>query len=154
MISKGADVKFKYEKNGITALHMAASICNKELVDLLISKGADVNSKDNTGTTPLHYALGCSPKGGLDSLKEGWKEVAELLLAKGADINAQGYYWWTPLHFAVKNNSKEAVELLLSKGADVNLKDIDDRTPLYYAGKAGNKEIEKLLLSKGAKPLN
>ena len=43
---------------GMTPLHSAAASNQKEIVELLISKGADVNAKDNgNGTTPLDLAI-------------------------------------------------------------------------------------------------
>ena len=45
---------------------------DKEIVDLLLSKGADVNNKDKNGVTPLHWAA-----------KLGHKEVVELLRKHG-----------------------------------------------------------------------
>ncbi len=44
-------------ESGETALHCAAIICNIELVQLLINHGAIIDLKNNTGTTPLFYAV-------------------------------------------------------------------------------------------------
>ena len=99
-------------------MHHAAKYGRKEVVELLIAKGADVNAKRNNGQTPLHRAAG-----------GGHKEVAELLIAKGADLNAKieaGQYTGTPLDWAegvpwrdspeVKASKKETADLLRKHG--------------------------------------
>jgi len=42
---------------GVTPLHRAASKVHKEMAELLIAKGADVNAKDKNGRTPLDWAV-------------------------------------------------------------------------------------------------
>jgi ankyrin repeat protein len=54
--------------------------------------GADVNEKDESGWTPIHYAS--------DNL-----EVVVFLVSKGADVNAKGNMGWTPLDMAKERNS-------------------------------------------------
>jgi ankyrin repeat protein len=44
-------------KNGLTALHHAAMISDKYLINLLLSKGANVNDQDVSWRTPVHYAV-------------------------------------------------------------------------------------------------
>ena len=41
---------------GDSPLHHAAWNGHKEIVELLIVNGADVNAKDNYKSTPLHFA--------------------------------------------------------------------------------------------------
>jgi len=69
-------------------LHRATWDGHKEVVELLISKGADVNAKDMYGKTPLHRAC------------EGEKGIAELLIDKGVDVNAEDNDGETPLDHA------------------------------------------------------
>jgi len=45
-------------KTGWTPLHNAATQDDKEIAELLIAKGADVNAKDDDGETPLDQAIG------------------------------------------------------------------------------------------------
>ena len=113
---------------------------NKEMVELLIEYGADVNEKSEEG---LYTALGRAAEiGNID--------VAELLIKKGADIEAldNGN---TPLLNAVFYNKIKMVEFLIAKGADVNAKNRNGNTALRYARKNKNKEMIKLLKQHGAR---
>ena len=56
---------------GMTPLHNAVMFDHKEIVELLISRGADVDAKNRKGQTPLLFAMR------LDS-----KEIAELLISE------------------------------------------------------------------------
>ena len=58
---------------GWTALHSAAFLNLKEIVQLLLAKKADVNIKDDDGKTPLTIAT-----------ENGHKEVADQLRKVGA----------------------------------------------------------------------
>jgi len=130
-----ANLKINNEE---TLLYQAVMFSQKEVVELLISKGADVNE----GTSPLVLATMAAEL----NVKEGQinKDIAILLISKGADVNAKDKNSLTPLHW-VKN--KEVAELLISKGADVNAKSNDGTTPLHLVG---NKEVAELLILKGA----
>jgi len=94
---------------GWTALHHAAFKGQKEVAELLIDKGADVNAKDKNGGTPLHIAS-----------SRGQKEIAELLIASNAEVNAMilfgSYKGITPLDFATKFNRTEIADLLRKHG--------------------------------------
>ena len=73
----------------------------KDVAELLLSKGADVNAKIGDGRTPLHWAAYL-----------GNKDVAELLLAEGADVNAKDMDGRTPFDWAALYERRDIVELM------------------------------------------
>ncbi|MDQ7826207.1 MAG: ankyrin repeat domain-containing protein [Candidatus Eremiobacteraeota bacterium] len=131
LLASGADVSIKAD-NGLVPLHCAKS---KEVAELLISKGTDINARDKEGWTLLHYAA--------DS---GCKEVAEFLISKGVDVNERDDQGVSPLFYAVGSDRREVAELLISKGADTGARDKKGVTPFHCAAK---KEMAELLISKG-----
>jgi len=137
-IAAGADVN---ENVLSTPLHAAALNGHKEIAELLIAKGADVDAKDALGNTPLYNTIS------FNAALDGYKEIAELLIQNSADVNAQDKNGNTPLHEAATSGLKEVVELLIANGADVNAKKKFGRTPLHGAATKG---IAELLIAKGA----
>jgi len=79
---------------------------HKEISELLITKGADVNAINSVGDTPLHSAA-----------RAGHKDIVELLIAKGADVNAKDNQGRTPLWWANHRGHKKIVELVRKHGA-------------------------------------
>jgi ankyrin repeat protein len=71
-----------------TPLHLAAQSDNK-IAKLLLSKGAEIDAKDDDGMTPLHIAAW-----------KGRKAVVQLLLSHGTEVNARNKRGTTPLHYA------------------------------------------------------
>ena len=64
-------------KDRLTALAIASRKGHKEIVELLLKKGAEPNIRDKYGTTPLHYAA-----------LYGHMAIVETLLHSGADVVA------------------------------------------------------------------
>ncbi|MGA2775841.1 MAG: ankyrin repeat domain-containing protein, partial [Candidatus Omnitrophota bacterium] len=89
-----------------TALIFAATNGNKEIVELLLSKGADVNAKANNGETAL-----------MSTAETNKKEIVKLLLSKGADVNIKSDIGETALSKAELRNHSDIVELLRQAGA-------------------------------------
>ena len=100
------EYRFEQSNAGDTLLHEATIKGKKEVVELLIAKGADINAKDKDGQTPLHAAV-----------NGGYKELAELLIARGADMNAKNNSGRTPLDLARERKYKEVAKLLKKYGA-------------------------------------
>jgi len=166
-LDKGVDVNVTDIDWGLTPLHSATYWGHKEIAELLIAEGADVNAKDDDGWTPLDGAIYGDDAKTADLLrKHGGKSGAEdsilvavqLLnteavkqhIAAGADVDAKNNVGDTPLHMTALSGHKIITELLIAKGADVNTKDEDGGTPLHIAVSGAHKEIAELLITNGA----
>jgi len=71
-------------------------------VQLLLEKGADIESKNKDGWTPL-----------LRAVEKGHKAIVQLLLEKGADIESKDWNGSTPLVWAAGQGYNTAVAQLL-----------------------------------------
>ena len=138
LLEAGADFDAKGKKEE-TALFMAAQrlaygFSRKEkeeavwkILELLLQKGADVNSCDILGNTPFMAAVRA------DNVR-----LAEMLKNYGAEVNAVDCYGMSALMTACQNPRGElgarrfCIEKLLSWGADVSLRDDDGRTAGDY----------------------
>lgn len=55
LLQKGVSVKI-LDENGLGLMHLACSVNESRIVTLLAKFGADIDSVDQTGSTPLHVA--------------------------------------------------------------------------------------------------
>jgi ankyrin repeat protein len=81
---------------------------HKDIVALLIERGADIDAASDVGSTPLYIA---SQKGNV--------EVVEYLLRHGANVDAKFKGYYTPLYIACQNGWLPIVKLLLNAGANI-----------------------------------
>ncbi|KAK2592122.1 hypothetical protein QQS21_010193 [Conoideocrella luteorostrata] len=130
---------FGFFDDGSSPLLLAAESGHDSIAQLLIAKGADVNSKDREGATPFSRAI----------LGNHYM-FAELLLMNGADTEVQDNRGRTPLLGAVQSQNDVAVGLLLNYGAGVECKDNFGRTPLRLALDSDHEKMVKLLLERNA----
>ncbi|KAF2887941.1 hypothetical protein ILUMI_18233 [Ignelater luminosus] len=153
-------------ETGVNALCAASRYGHKDVVELFLSHGANIESIDDEKKTPLVWAA-----------SNGHTDIVKFLLSKGANINAQDNLGNNALHWATRHGFTQVVKLLLSKGSeipknslhiaadrghsdlinmflfkdmDVNSKDEIGMTPLHYAARVGCKKSVALLLIKGA----
>lgn len=89
------------DKQGRTALHVAAQYDDVESAYLLIMQKININQLDNQGQTALHCAA---------EFNSG--KVAELLLDAGADRSLKDNNGMTPLAIAFKNKSDRVIPLM------------------------------------------
>eukprot|EP00903_Cladosiphon_okamuranus_P010025 g9507.t1 len=101
---------------GGTALHAAAWHGEAECVRALLALGAQVDTRDECGRSPLFQACRCGG-GSPDDSPDAWVAVGELVGA-GADVNAKSEDGDTPLHVACRYGHTETVRILLRHDAD------------------------------------
>lgn len=161
------------DQGGYTPLHKAAYNGHVEIVEYLISKGADLNALSNSGSTPLHGAafhghpdavraliekgaeIDIKNNGGytpfLGACAGGRFDAASLLIEHGADINALTADSNSALQNALWNNNQDLVKILVEKGADVDRLNQQGVSPLYFAVAYRDEEISDLLLDMGSR---
>ena len=135
--------------NHRTALGWAAANGHREVVQLLLEKGANIEAAQSAGATSLYAAAGA-----------GHLEVVKMLLDKGANIEAAQSAGAraagvTSLYVAAWAGHLEVVKLLLEKGANIEAAQnagarAAGATSLYVAAECGHLEVVELLLEKGA----
>ncbi len=141
LIDAGADINAlsgKDVKN--TALHLAISLNNLALVNLLLQKGADTEVRNSNRLLPLYFAV-----------ETAKTEIIETLLRNGADVNgANDRKNYTALHFAAQCDQKDTCELLLQNGADIEAKTTRGNPPLVVAVTWRAKSVIERLINLGA----
>jgi ankyrin repeat protein len=125
---------------GINPLLYAAWVGDKELCQLLIKYGADVNIQSLPDQ--INALI-------IASEKED-EEICKLLIEHKAHVNAQDDRGFTALMASAPNNSDAIARLLIKNGADANIRAKNNMTALCIAASQGQKSICKLLLAAGA----
>jgi len=134
------------DRGAAVGLHEAAALGLKEpAVEHLRREPEAVNAYSHDGWTPLHLAAFF-----------GHRDLAELLLERGADVNARSRSARfarenTPLHAAAANRQVAVAELLVARGADVNARDASGFTPLALAANSNSDLVMLLLMEHGAR---
>ena len=107
------------QKDGLgqTSLHLAVNHENKDVIELLIVEGADVNVIDNEGESPIFMVSS-------DNIN-----LFKLLLVHGADPNIKNNDGRTILDKAYEENLIDIIVLLKSYGAKSTIKPSDFGLP-------------------------
>ena len=170
LLENGADIDSR-DGEGSTMLHALYGVfenirceCNDEarakaevgardILELLLNHGANVNLQDNDGATPLLLAAR-----GLDV------DYSSILLEHGAETNMKNKDGKSPLHEVFKEFVGlsfspyynffhcSIAQLLLEHGANANDKDKDYTTPLHLAMEMGFYDAVQILLEHDAEP--
>lgn len=105
----------------------------------LLTKGANVNTKDETGATPLILAA-----------RNGHNAIMRVLIANGANLDAQDTDGHTALMQATKKGNGTSAKILLDSGANPNAQNHSGQTALMLSADRNRNYIAKTLLKKGA----
>eukprot|EP00307_Rebecca_sp_RCC1486_P006620 CAMPEP_0119406148 /NCGR_PEP_ID=MMETSP1335-20130426/580_1 /TAXON_ID=259385 /ORGANISM="Chrysoculter rhomboideus, Strain RCC1486" /LENGTH=428 /DNA_ID=CAMNT_0007430213 /DNA_START=94 /DNA_END=1380 /DNA_ORIENTATION=- len=133
---RGAEVDYP-DKRGKTAAHYAAEYAHADMLDWLISKGADLSLQSLDGWTVLHEACFC-----------GNRKVIELVLkTKQVDIDAKDSHERTALHVASYRCDEPIIELLVEHGADPTLEDDGHHDAANLAKRVGRRDSAVFLQS-------
>ena len=145
------------DKEGRTALMMAAWRNHVDILQLLIMRGADVNKKDLRRRNALHNLAADK------ACRFGWgEEVVSLLLKTECAVGGEGgvdELGRTPLHWACASGNWRFVELLLARnedgnggkaGVEIDAVELRGKTALHVATAHDRVDIVLLLLEHGA----
>ncbi len=107
-------------------------------ITYLLDKGADVNSRDPQGYTPLTNAL-----------RNKYHRVAKVLIERGADIELTDDNGRPPLLISIVKNDQASVELLLDAGADKTVTNRKGLSALHSAVEFASPELVEFLVKRG-----
>jgi ankyrin repeat protein len=113
---------------------------NEETARVLFEAGADCRSASRYGESPLMLAAA-----------SGWTDLVQRYLAAGADINAQAKGTGrNAMMYAAGNGRCEVISLLAAAGADPHAKDLFGSNTLRVAWVSGFPECAEALVAAGA----
>lgn len=164
LVEKGADLERGDTRNGTALLHAVIS-AHSNILEILIDAGANVNTTDTDGNTPLHYLSQYAKKWGSSvttyAIVNGKREeikpevsryqkhldIARMLLEHKAAPEAKNRASVFPMHEAAASNSHEMIALLAEYGADINKANKLGFAPIHAACRNGQFTTVKYLIS-------
>jgi ankyrin repeat protein len=143
LLMRSARVNDKTTGDGDAALHRAASVGERALVELLLNYKADIDARNREGDTPLMAAA-----------RNGRTEAIRLLIAKGADILAVNNGHESALTLARRCGRDEAATLLLEEAERIRKQQASEAEhQVSISRQEGLKEhAPRLHIRKGLKP--
>ncbi|XP_072522853.1 poly [ADP-ribose] polymerase tankyrase-2-like isoform X2 [Salminus brasiliensis] len=121
-------INFKHPQTHESALHCATASSyskRKQICEMLLRKGANVNDKTEDLLTPLHLAA-----------EKSHNDVIELLIKHGAKVNTVDSQGQTPLHHAAQRGHLQSCRLLISAGCDPCIISLQGFSPAQLASES------------------
>lgn len=155
-------------------LHEAVIKNDTKGVQRILREPVDVNSRNNYGRAPIHWA---SSRGNLDIMEmlmscncdieardkygmrpllmaawHGHRDAAQLLINTGACTNAINKKGYTIMMCAARNNRVEVIDFLLDSLEDLKIDAVDNegQTALFHAALGGHAAVVQRLIDRGA----
>lgn len=169
-ITKENFINMKRDDNK-TALLLAAQMGNFEIMECLISHGADIHViADDKKKSALHLAALSGNEDAVRMLLENsipidlidnngrmplhdailleHNHIVEILLSNNAQIGHRDNEGNTPFLLAVRKNNSSLAEVFLDKGADISDQNLDLKTGLHYAVENNNYDLSLMLVER------
>jgi ankyrin repeat protein len=170
LLEHGADPNLVWTQSGDAALHIAAQRWDVQMVELLVSHGADIHQRRSDGRTPYAVAaLHGNQEIAAWLLRHGAKDELSLLerfisaCTSGDQARATSMLDNHPnlraelrlehhlmMHVPAERGDTKVIETMLACGFDPNVKDPDGVTALHRAAMAGRADAVRVLLSRAA----
>ncbi|MGL5955692.1 MAG: ankyrin repeat domain-containing protein [Brevinema sp.] len=112
-----------------------------DVVELLLARGAYINTRDSGGNTILMIAS-----------EKGYTDLVRLLLNYSVLINAENRMGVTALHLAIQNGHTDIVISLTDHSANIHQAYPKGLPPIFEAVKKGYTAIASHLISRGVNP--
>lgn len=112
----------------------AVQDCNLSKAEVLVSQGANINTKNDDRYTSLHFGVLKNFQSGID-----------YLIKEGANIDAKDNIGRAPLHWAARDGYLGVVQAITEGGANLDVKDKDNKTPSDLASWKGYENIVQYL---------
>ena len=136
-------INYQDPETGKTPLLEAAGGSNRQIIKLLLQKGADPSIKNAQGFPPVFIIL---------KKRSNREELLTVLISYNIQArDARGPNGQTALQYAVEHDLPEK-RVLLSLWANIDVQDDRGWTALHYAVDSGNSIAVDFLLAKGANP--
>jgi E3 ubiquitin-protein ligase mind-bomb len=123
------------DKDGDLAIHYATLGDEPKVIELLVSYGVDLNTRNLRQQTPLHIAV-----------NKGYITIIQVLLNHHCHPSLQDTGGDTPLHDAIGKKRDDITELLLEGGADITVTNKNGFNCLHHASLRGNLGAVRLIM--------
>jgi len=169
LLNEGADINALDGHGRTTALGVAADGGSLPLVELFVSKGADVNKGCplyyaaqnghlqvarvllHAGAEPNRFRVGQTPSPLLAAARGGHVDMVKLLVTSGSELGMKDGDN-SPLIAAANNGHPNVVEYLAARGSSVNTASSEGWTALHVAANNGSLDLVRVLMKHGANP--